>query len=161
MSKVRNRLEAKGLVLPEPLKIPRGVDLPFPWVSLRGNRAFISGHGPQNRDGSISGPFGQVGADVSVEDARQLAEKTALAILTSLENELGDLDRIVGWCRVFGMVNSAPGFNRQPAVINGFTGIITSVFDADVARHTRSAVGMAALPFNIAVEIEGEVLIAV
>lgn len=160
MSTVRKRIEAEGLVLPQPLKVPQGINLPFPWVSVRGERVFISGHGPQNPDGSIAGPFGKVGADVSPEDAKTLAGKTGLAILASLEAELGDLDRIIGWCRIFGMVNSAPGFERQPEVINGFTEIIAAVFKPDVARHTRSAVGMASLPFNIAVEIEGEVLIA-
>ena len=160
MSTTRRRLEAEGLVLPKPLKAPAGVELPFPWVSSRGNRVFISGHGPLNPDGSIAGPFGKVGAEVSLEDARKLAAMTALAILASLETELGDLDRIKGWCRVFGMVNSAPGFNRQPLVINGFSEVIAKVFDADVARHTRSAVGMAGLPFDIAVEIEAEVLVA-
>lgn len=160
MSTIRKRLEAEGLVLPQPLKVPEGVHLPFPWVSVRGERVFISGHGPQDPDGSIAGPFGKVGADVSPEDAKVLAGKTALAILASLEAELGDLDRISGWCRIFGMVNSAPDFKRQPDVINGFTEVIAAVFDPDVARHTRSAVGMASLPFNIAVEIEGEVLIA-
>ena len=159
MLNVRKRLEAAGLVLPQPLQVPAGIELPFPWVSVRGERVFISGHGPQNPDGSISGPFGQVGADVTVEEARDLARKTALAILASLENALGDLDRITAWCRVFGMVNSAPGFNQQPNVINGFTEIIALAFDAEIARHTRSAVGMAGLPFNIAVEIEGEVLV--
>jgi enamine deaminase RidA (YjgF/YER057c/UK114 family) len=58
---------------------------------------------------------------------------------------------------VFGMVNSAPGFNRQPAVINGFTDLILSVFGPKVGAHARSAVGLAELPFNIPVEIEGEV----
>ncbi|MEM8811864.1 MAG: RidA family protein [Pseudomonadota bacterium] len=161
MSKARKRLEAEGLILPAPLKVPAGIALPFPWVSVRGERVFISGHGPQDPDGSVAGPFGKVGAEVAEDDAKALAAKTALAILGSLERELGDLDRIVGWCRVFGMVNSAPDFNRQPAVINGFSEIVTAVFDAETARHTRSAVGMASLPFDIAVEIEGEVLIRV
>ena len=160
MLNVRKRLEAAGLVLPQPLQVPAGIELPFPWVSVRGERVFISGHGPQNPDGSISGPFGKVGADVTVEEAKDLARKTALAILASLDSALGDLDRITAWCRVFGMVNSAPGFNQQPTVINGFTEIIALAFDGNVARHTRSAVGMAGLPFDIAVEIEGEVLIA-
>ncbi|MEM1046911.1 MAG: RidA family protein [Pseudomonadota bacterium] len=160
MSKVRERLDRAGLVLPPPLAVPGGIELPFPWVSVRGDRVFISGHGPQNPDGSVAGPFGKVGAEVSEEDAVELAGKTALSILASLEREIGDLDRIVAWCRVFGMVNSAPGFNRQPAVINGFSSVITTVFEADTARHTRSAVGMAGLPFDIAVEIEGEVLLA-
>ena len=160
MSKIAEKLDSLGLVLPESLKLPPGVTLPFPWVSVRGDRAFVSGHGPQELDGSVAGPFGQVGTDVSLEEAQELARKTALAMIGSLRRELGDLDRITGWCRIFGMVNSAPGFERQPDVINGFTEIIVAVFGPDIGRHTRSAVGMAGLPFRIAVEVEAEVLVA-
>ncbi len=147
------------MVLSAPLKVPDGVVLPFPWVNVRGDRVLVSGHGAQEPDGSLSMPLGQVGSDVSVEDAKILAGKTALAILGSLKRELGDLDRITGWARVFGMVNSAPGFDNQPAVINGFSEIILDAFGTDVGRHARSAVGMAALPFGLPVEIEAEVLI--
>jgi len=70
---------------------------------------------------------------------------------------VGDLDRVAAWSRVFGMVNSAPGFNKQPSVINGFSDLILEVFGPEVGAHSRSAVGMAELPFNIPVEIEGEV----
>jgi enamine deaminase RidA (YjgF/YER057c/UK114 family) len=80
-----------------------------------------------------------------------------MAILGSLQREHGDLDRIAAWTRVFGMVNSAPGFKRQPAVVNGFTDLIIGVFGPGVGAHARSAVGLAELPFNIPVEIEGEV----
>ena len=72
----------------------------------------ISGHGPTNTDGSLAAPLGKVGRDVSEEQAYEAARLTALAILGSLKRELGDLDRIAGWVRVFGMVNSAPGFNQ-------------------------------------------------
>ncbi len=61
------KLESLGLVLPEPLKTPAGLELPFPWVRVHGNRAYISGHGPQNADGSLAGPLGKVGTEVSVE----------------------------------------------------------------------------------------------
>ncbi len=159
MSTVAAKLESLGLVLPAPLKLPAGVKLPFPWVSVRGDRVFVSGHGPQNTDGSLAGPFGQVGADVGVEEAKELARKVGLAVLGSLERELGDLDRITAWGRVFGMVNSAPGFDQHPAVINGFSELILEVFGPEVGRHTRSAVGLAALPFRMAVEVEAEVLI--
>ena len=161
MSVVESKLESLGLILPPPLKIPAGVTLPFPWVNVRGSRAFVSGHGPQNADGSLAEPFGKVGRDVTLEQAYELARKTGLSILASLKRELGDLDRIQGWGRVFGMVNSAPGFTQQPAVINGFTDLIIEVFGAEKGRHARSAVGMAELPLGkgIAVEIEGEVLI--
>ncbi len=160
MSKIAARLDSLGLVLPAPLQVPPGVTLPFPWLNVRGNRVFVSGHGPQEQDGAVTGPFGQVGAEVSIEDATELARKTALSMLGSLQRELGDLDRITAWCRVFGMVNSAPGFDRQPMVINGFTEVILDVFGPDIGRHARSAVGLAGLPFKIAVEVEAELLIA-
>ena len=157
MSIVEKRLKELGLVLPGPLQMPPGVTLPFPWVRGVGSRALISGHGPTNTDGSLAQPLGKVGAEVSVEQAYAAARLTGLAILGSLKRELGDLGRIAGWNRVFGMVNSAPGFNRQPAVMNGFTDLILSVFGSTAGAHARSAVGMAELPFNIPVEIEGEV----
>lgn len=81
----------------------------------------------------------------------------ALAMLGSLKRELGDLDRVTAWLRVFGMVNSAPEFARQPAVINGFSELIVALYGETAGAHARSAVGLAALPFNIPVEIEAEV----
>jgi len=157
MPTVEKRLAALGYALPEPLKLPPGVTLPFPWVRVVGSRAIISGHGPTNRDGSLAQPLGKVGAEVTEEEAYVAARLTALAILGSLKRELGSLERIACWSRVFGMVNSAPGFSRQPAVINGFTDLISSVFGAERGAHARSAVGLAELPFRIPVEIEGEV----
>jgi enamine deaminase RidA (YjgF/YER057c/UK114 family) len=157
VAKIEQRLTELGLTLPAPLQLPPGVTLPFPWVRVVGTRAFISGHGPTNVDGSLARPFGKVGRDLTVEEAYASARLTALSILGSLKRELGDLDRIAAWLRIFGMVNSAPGFNKQPLVINGFTDLIISVFGPEKGAHTRSAVGMAELPFDTAVEIEGEV----
>ena len=77
-------LEALGLVLPEPLKAPPGMRLPFAYVRVRGNRAYIAGHGPQNPDGSFAHPLGKVGADLSLEEGYQAARLVALAILGSL-----------------------------------------------------------------------------
>jgi len=159
MSRIEERLAARSLVLPAPLKVPAGVVLPFQFVRVIGTRALIAGHGPQDADGSISRPLGKVGRELTVEQAHAAAERTALAILGSLQRALGDLDRIVAWGRVFGMVNSAPGFNQQPTVINGFSNLIVDIFGAEVGAHARSAVGMAELPFDIPVEIEGEVVI--
>lgn len=159
MGTISDRLADLGHTLPAPLQVPAGVTLPFPFVNVRGERAFVSGHGPQEPDGSVAGPFGQVGAAVSIEDAFVLARKTALSMLASLERELGDLDRIAGWGRAFGMVNAPAGFTQSPAVINGFSKLILEVFGPDVGRHARSAIGVSALPFDIAVEIEAEVLL--
>jgi len=157
VAKVEQRLQALGLVLPAALQLPPGAVLPFPWVRVVGSRALISGHGPTIADGSLAQPLGKVGATVTLEQGYAAARLTGLAMLASLKRELGDLDRIACWVRVFGMVNSAPGFHRQPAVINGFTDLIVELFGTQAGAHARSAVGMAELPFDIPVEIEGEV----
>ena len=159
MAGIEQRLDQLGIILPQPLQLPPGLVLPFPWVRIAGTRALISGHGPTNQDGSLAQPLGKVGSDVSQEQAYAAARLTGLAMLGSLQRELGTLDRISSWIRIFGMVNSAPGFNQQPAVINGFSNLILEVFGPAVGSHARSAVGLAELPFNIPVEIEGEVQI--
>jgi enamine deaminase RidA (YjgF/YER057c/UK114 family) len=157
MQTAEERLADLGLVLPQPLKLPPGATLPFPWVRIVGSRVLVSGHGPTNPDGSLAQPFGKVGAEVTEEQAYVAAKLTGLAMLGSLKRELGSLERIACWTRVFGMVNSAPGFCRQPAVINGFTDLILTVFGPERGAHARSAVGLAELPFRIPVEIEAEV----
>lgn len=156
MSEVESRLRVLGLYLPKPITAPAGVVLPFEFACVRGSRVFISGHGPQNPDGSLATPLGKVGRELSVEQGYNAARLTALSILGSLQRLLGDLDRISRWHRVFGMVNSAPGFNRQPNVVNGFSDLILELYGPERGAHTRSAVGMAELPFDIPVEIEGE-----
>jgi enamine deaminase RidA (YjgF/YER057c/UK114 family) len=158
--KVEEKLQALGLVLPQPVQAPAGVKLPFSWVRVWGNRVYISGHPPQNPDGSIAEPLGKVGADVTVEQGYQSARLTALSILGDLKRTLGDLDRIKAWLRVFGMVNAAPGFIQLPSVINGFSDLIFELYGQVRGDHARSAVGLAELPFNIPVEIEAEVEIS-
>ena len=157
MTTPEQRLSELGYVLPKPLALPPGAKLPFPWVRVVGSRAIISGHGPTDADGNLTRPLGKVGAEVTEEQAYVAARLAGLAILGSLARELGSLERIACWTRVFGMVNSAPGFARQPAVINGFSDLILAVFGPERGAHARSAVGLAELPFNIPVEIEGEV----
>lgn len=154
---IEEKLQALGLVLPEPVALPPGVRLPFAEVRIRGNRAYLAGHGPQNPDGSLAPPFGKVGAQVSVEEGYQAARLTGLSLLASLKRALGNLDRVSAWLRVFGMVNSAPDFTRHPAVINGFSDLILELYGPEAGQHSRSAVGMAALPFDLPVEIEAEV----
>ena len=154
---IENRLAELGLVLPEPMRLPPGAVLPFPWVRVRGGRAFVSGHGPLLADGSLAGPLGKVGDQVTPEQAYEASRLTALAILSSLRRELGDLDRVTAWLRVFGMINTAPGFTATPAAINGFSDLILRLWGPDAGSHARSAVGMAELPFSIPVEIEAEV----
>ncbi len=160
MARIERRLAALGLVLPPPLQAPPGTTLPFQFVRIVGRRALVSGHGPQNADGTLAEPLGKVGRELTTEQGYVAARLTALAILGSLQRALGDLDRVAAWGRVFGMVNSAPGFNRQPSVINGFSDLILELYGPEIGAHARSAVGMAELPFDIPVEIEGEVEIA-
>src|ERR1700686_4831293 len=157
MSTIEDRLRSLGFTLPPATRPPPGVVPPFQFVRVVGNRALISGHGPQAADGSFAEPLGKLGREVSVEQGYAIETLTALSILGSLKRTLGDTDRVDVWARVFGMVNSAPGFNKQPSVINGFSDRILEVFGPEVGAHSRSAVGMAELPFNIPVEIEGEV----
>jgi enamine deaminase RidA (YjgF/YER057c/UK114 family) len=159
MSRIQQRLQAMGLQLPAPMQSPGGVKLPFRFVHVLGGRALIAGHGPLATDGTLAQPLGKVGRELTIEQGYAAARLTGLAILGSLQAALGDLDRIAGWARVFGMVNSAPGFNRQPAVVNGFSDLIVELFGPEVGAHARSAVGMAELPFDIPVEIEGEVVL--
>ena len=154
---IEARLRQLGLALPGPITPPAGVRLPFAFVCVRGNRALVSGHGPQNPDGSLALPLGKLGRELGVEEGYRAARLTALSILGSLQRELGDLDRVHAWVRVFGMVASAPGFTQQPAVINGCSDLILELYGHDAGKHSRSAVGMAELPFNIPVEIEAEV----
>lgn len=158
--KIEAKLEALGLVLPEPMQAPPGMRLPFAPVRVRGNRAFISGAGPLNPDGSLAQPLGKVGAQVTLEQGYHAARLTGLALLGGLKRELGDLDRVTAWLRVFGMVNAAPGFTQTPSVINGFYDLILELYGPEVGAHARSAVGLAELPMSIPVEIEAEVEIS-
>ena len=157
MARIEARLAGLGLALPPPTVPPPGVVLPFQFVRLVGDRALISGHGPQDPDGSFTRLVGKVGGDLTIEQGYAAARLTALSILGSLQRALGDLDRVSAWGRVFGMVNVAPGFNQMPSVINGFSDLILELYGPEIGAHSRSAVGMAELPFNIPVEIEGEV----
>jgi enamine deaminase RidA (YjgF/YER057c/UK114 family) len=162
--RIEERLADRGLVLPAPMTAPAGMALPFPWVRLwpadRPGRAFVSGHGPLLPDGSVpKALLGKVGTEVSETDAYEAARLTALSIVASLQRALGDLDRVTGWLRVFGMVNAADGFTRTPAVINGFSDLILDLWGPQAGAHARSAIGVAALPLGIPVEIEAEVAI--
>ncbi len=146
MSRIAQRLVELGIELP----------VVFPPVgnylacARSGNALYVGGHGPVYGDTVIAG---KVGADLTLSEARGAARLTALSILATMQHELGDLDHVVRIVKVFGMVNVAPGFNQTPAVIDGCSDLLIDVF-GDAGRHTRSAVGMAELPFDIAVEIE-------
>ena len=157
---IDERARQLGLILPEAFKSPSGAVYPFSWVRVRGSRAYVSGHLPLNPDGSLAEPKGKVGGELSVEQGAQAARLVGLAMLGSLKRELGSLDRVVAWLRVFGMVNVKPGFTQIPAVVNGFSQLIVELYGPDRGGHSRSAVGMAELPFGLPVEVEAEVEIA-
>ena len=79
--------------------------------------------------------------------------------LSNLKKEIGELSRVKSWWRVFGMVNSTPEFDQQHLVINGFSDLIINIFGDDIGQHARSAIGVAGLPMNFAIEIEAEIRI--
>lgn len=157
---IETKLRAMGLSLPPAHVPPAAVRLPFASVRILGRRALCSGHGPQNPDGSLFRPFGKVGSDLTPQEGYQAARLTALSMLGSLKRALGNLDRVSAWVRVFGMVNSAPGFTDQPAVINGFSDLVLELWGPERGLHARSAVGLFELPWSIPVEVEAEVAIA-
>ena len=116
-----------------------------------GNTLYLSGHGPVHPDGRRD--RGKVGTDLTVDQAKGSARLTGVNLLATLRSEVGSLDRVNKVVKVLGMVNSGPGFDRQPEVIDGFSDLMIEVF-GEAGRHARSAVGMAELPFGIPVEIE-------
>jgi enamine deaminase RidA (YjgF/YER057c/UK114 family) len=140
------RLTELGIELP-PLLAPVGSYVPCVVVD---GIAHVGGHGPVDGDVVIRG---KVGAELDLAAARRAARMAGLSILVTLQAELGDLDRVERIVKVFGMVNVAPGFDQTPAVIDACSDLLLDVF-GERGRHTRSAVGMAELPFGIAVEIE-------
>ena len=141
-----DRLDSLGIELPSPLP-PAGNYLA---CVIDGGLVYVGGHGPIAGDQMMRG---KVGGNLTLEQGREAARMTALSILATLQAELGDLGRIQRIIKVFGMVNVAPGFDRTPAVIDGCSDLLVEIF-GDAGRHTRSAVGLAELPFGIAVEIE-------
>ena len=141
------RLATAGIELPAPMP-PAGL---YVSAVVTGNQLHVGGHGPIAADGSMI--TGKVGTDVDLDAAKHAARLTGLQILAAARAELGTLDRVVRAVKVFGMVNCAPGFNNTPAVINGCSELFHEVL-GEAGVHTRSAVGMAELPFDISTEIE-------
>ena len=156
MTTPEKKLAQRGLELPAPTRLPPGLHLPFSFINVRGTHVYISGHPKQGPDGSIVGPFGKVGADMSTEEAQLAARDIGLTVLANLKAEIGELSRVEGWLRVFGMVQSADGYSDQHLGINGFSDLIIDLFGPEIGRHSRSAIGVAGLPMNFAMEIEGE-----
>lgn len=137
------KLKELGIELPD---VEIGDRPLIPWVRT-GNMLYLSGKTP------LSGPTGQLGASVSVEEGYQGARDCAISQIAVAKAALGDLSKVVRVVKVLGMVNSAPGFSDQPQVINGFSDLLVEVFGEN-GRHARSAVGMAGLPGDACVEVE-------
>ena len=142
------KIKELGLTLPPP-PTPMGNYVPGVRV---GNLLFLSGHGPIRVEGQPM-PRGKVGRELSLEDGYKAAREVGLNLLGSTRALLGSLDKVKRVVKVLGMVNSAEGFGDQPKVINGCSDLLVEVF-GEGGRHARSAVGMAALPSGIPVEIE-------
>jgi enamine deaminase RidA (YjgF/YER057c/UK114 family) len=141
------RIQELKLELP-PAPKPAGVYSP---IVQAGNIVYVSGHGPLLPDGSMI--CGKVGADLNEEQGKLAARQVGLAILATLRDQLGSLNRIGRVLKVLGMVNAVSDFTRHPHVINGFSELMVDVF-GDSARAARSAVGMGSLPGNMAIEVE-------
>jgi len=153
------RIAELGLTLPPPIELPPTLRLPFAFVNVRGDRAMISGHPKHGPEGTIAGPYGKVGVDLTVEEAQVAARDIGLSVLANLKAEICELSRVAGWLRVFGMVNAGPDFDQHHVVIHGFSDLTIDVFGPEVGRHARSAIGVSGLPMNFAMEIESEVLL--
>ena len=132
-----------------PAPKPMGVYRP---VVVVGNLAYVSGHGPLKPDKTLI--TGRVGAELTLEQGKAAARQVGLAILATLRDQLGSLDKIKRVIKILGMVNSAPDFFDHPKVINGCSELFADIWGPDNGIGARSAVGMGPLPGNIAVEIE-------
>jgi len=145
--KPEEKLQQKGIELPAVASpVANYVN-----VVRVGNLLFLSGKGPLQKDGKYI--TGKPGKDLTIEQGYEAARLTAINQLAVLKNELGELSRIRRIVKVLGMVNSDPGFSDHPKVINGFSDLMVEIL-GDKGKHARSAVGMASLPFNMAVEVE-------
>src|SRR6267142_119672 len=149
MASPETRLQELGITLPTP---PKPVAKYKPAV-LVGNLLHVSGHGPLKADGK-STVVGRVGADLTLEQGKDAARLVGLAILSTVRNTIGSLDKIKRLVKTLGMVNCTADFKDQPQVINGFSELMAEVFGEDAGGGARSAVGMGSLPGNIPVEVE-------
>ena len=139
-------LASLGITLP-PVATPIANYVP----SVRtGNLLFVSGNGPSD---DLPNRAGKLGTDLTVEQGYEVARDVGIKLIASIQDAVGDLSRVKRIVKLLGMVNSAPDFGDQPAVINGCSDLLVAVF-GDAGKHARSAVGMGALPGDIAVEIE-------
>ncbi|MGE5550223.1 MAG: RidA family protein [Bacteroidota bacterium] len=148
MSMVDKKLAELGIELPKKPLTGKGV-VP---ARREGNLVFLSGHGCEKEDGQYI-HTGKLGAGLTIEQGYEAARQCGLQLLASLKNYLGDLDRVTRIIKVTGFVNSAPDFYKQPAVMHGCSDLLVDLF-GERGQHARSAIGVAALPNNMAVEVE-------
>ncbi len=141
------KLDSMGIVLPQPSAPVAN----FVNSVQVGNLLFLSGNGPLKQDGKFI--TGKVGSDLTIEEGYEAARLTGINQIAILKSALGDLSRVKRIIRAAGMVNATPDFKQHPAVVNGFSDLMVAVF-GERGKHTRAAVGMVSLPFNIAVEID-------
>ena len=149
MGAVEDRISRLGHTLPGEAT-PGGNYVPSVLVPAAG-LVYMAGHVARRPDGSLVA--GKLGADLTVEQGCEAARITMLNLLGSLKARIGELDRVTRVVKLLCMVNCTPEFGQQPAVANGASDLLVEVF-GDKGRHARSAVGMAALPNNVCVEIE-------
>ncbi len=142
------RISELKLQLP-PVSSPKGIYKP---MVISGNMAYLSGHVSSRADGTLI--TGKVGADLTMDEGKQAARNVGLAMLATLRNELGSLNKIKRVVKILGMVNATPDFDKHPYVINGCSEVMLEVFGSDNGVGTRSAFGVSGLPGNGAVEIE-------
>src|SRR5204863_3828184 len=116
------------------------------------NLVYVSGHGPLQADKTLI--LGRLGADLDLEGGRRAARQVGLAMLATLREYLGSLNRVRRLVKTLGLVNCTPDFHQHPAVINGFSELMAEVFGPDNGIAARSAVGAVSLPANMAVEVE-------
>jgi len=142
------RLEETGLTLPPPGKPKANYGM----VTWDGNLIYLSGHLPIDAKGSLT--IGKLGRELDTKKGYDTAQLVGLNLLSTLKNELGDLDRVEKVIKIFGIVNSEANFTEQHLVMNGASDLLIKVFGNEVGYHSRSSIGANALPLNAAVEIE-------
>ena len=148
MSKFETRLAELGVTLPD-APAPAANYVPFVTV---GDIVYVSGQISAGPDGFITGKLGE---DLDVAAGAAAAKACAISLLAQVKAACdGDLDRLVRVIKLGGFVNSTPDFTEQPQVINGASDFMVEAL-GDTGKHARAAVSAAALPFNVAVEIEG------